>query len=482
MQTWDGRIHSKRRDGSELIQDVTVVPVGPPGGPPEYMVAVRRDVTVAVRRRKRTETLLRRAALHDSLTGLPNRRLLLDRMAQAEARLSRRPGSCYALLFFDLDRFKLVNDTFGHEFGDSLLITVAHRMRPLLRPEDTLARLGGDEFTVLLEDLQGEEEAVLAAQRLLEELRIPILVDGRGLRLSSSVGLAMGGPDDAPGDVLRNADRAMYRAKQDGGDRVSVFRPEMAGTFHAQLAREQSLREAVEEKRIEPWFQPIFSLEERTVVGFEALARWPSTDRQPGEFIPLAESTGLIGALGRAIADQSIAFAARWPSTTHADVRLAINLSTLEFHMGDIREALLEAALRHGVSPKRLDIEITESTAMRDTDATAAICAQLRDAGMRVVLDDFGTGFSSLSLLHKLPVDRLKIDRSFVGRLATDASSRAIVRTILGLADSLSVETVAEGIESEPQLEILQDLGCSVGQGWLFAPALPRHSALNLLH
>jgi len=478
--TWEGRIHSARRDGSELIQDATVVPVGTEL-PPRFFIGVRRDVTERVRLEDLRERLLWQAALQDPLTGLPNRRLFLDRLDQAAARLVRRPTERYAVLFIDLDRFKLINDSFGHEAGDRLLLEIARRISPTVRPDDTVARLGGDEFTLLLEGVTDVAHAHAAAARVATSIGRPLAVAGSDLRVTASIGIALGGVGDAPRDVLQNADRAMYRAKRDGGARRVVFDPSMAPTVSRRLEREQELKVGLETGQIRPHFQPILDLLSGRLVGFEALARWPAMpERAPDEYIPLAEQTGMIHQLGLDVAEGSLDFVSRWKGKGAA-VRVAINLSAVQLHASTLPAVLLGLTDRLGVSPEQLAVEITESTAMRDVAATGRIIRLLRNRGFQVLLDDFGTGHSSLSLLHRLPVDGLKIDRSFIARVVDDPTSRAVVASIVGLAASLGLTTVAEGIETDAQRAALVDLGCQRGQGWLWSRAMPRDRALQFL-
>lgn len=480
-ETWEGRIRTHRRDGAPMVQEVTIIPVQ---SDELWTLGVRRDITAQVRQRQLQRAQLRHASLHDPLTGLPNRTLLLDRLGQARARLEERRDGRYAVVFIDLDRFRVVNDSLGPGQADQLLLKVSERLRGVLRASDTLARLNGDEFVALLENWAPEAPWAVA-ERLRQAFEAPFELTTTSLTAPASLGLALGDQHKRPEDVLRDAERAMRRAKLAGGAQLISFDPSMARLFGDRLQREQSLRRAITQSHIQAWFQPQVRLADHRLVGFEALARWPSApDRRPGEFIALAEETGLISALNAQIMSQTIDFASQVHERLDdaaSQVTVGLNLSPLQLHQPSLVEDIQRCMEQHGLPAHRLEIEITETAAMRDPDRAARMCTQLRDLGLRLTIDDFGTGHSSLSQLHRLPVHRLKIDRSFVRDLGADEDSQAIVRTILKLARSMGLETVAEGVENHQQLRFLTEEGCNLVQGWLFSRGLTTEQALTYI-
>ncbi len=432
-----------------------------------------RDVTD----RKRLEDQLQHDAFHDPLTGLANRALFGDRVAHALDR--RRPtADRAAVLFIDLDDFKLVNDSLGHAAGDSLLGAVAERIRACLRPQDTAARLGGDEFAVLVEETDVEGPAVIA-DRILEALRQPFGVEDRQLFMQASIGIAIqGGQDRATGgetadDLLRNADAAMYTAKARGKGRHQLYQ----ATMHAAALRRLELRERLEAalgaQEFELHYQPVVELAGETVVGAEALVRWRQADgsmAQPGDFLAVAEESGLIVALGRWVLEQACAEAATWATSPGRPMSVAVNVASRQLADPDFPSEVADVLAASGLPPDRLVVEVTESTLLDEGQVTTSAIAELKRLGVRVALDDFGTGYSSLSHLRRFPIDVLKIDRSFiVGIDGGNRDERALVRSIVRLAHSLRLETVAEGIERPGQVEVLRTFGARLGQGFHFA-------------
>jgi diguanylate cyclase (GGDEF)-like protein len=408
----------------------------------------------------------RHDAMHDVLTGLPNRALLRDRLTQAWARAHRR-NSLVAVLFLDLDGFKHVNDSLGHDVGDQLLMAVGARLGIRLRDADTVARMGGDEFAVIIEDVDAIDQVEEVAERLLEMLADPIVVDNREVAVNASIGIAVAAGDETDGRaLLRNADLAMYEAKRSGGARFVVYRAEMHRTTVERLDLEQALRRALTTDELLLHYQPIHDIASGRIVSVEALVRWRHPVRgviSPAEFIPIAESSRLIGPLGEWVLREACAQAARWP----ADIQVAVNVSPLQIDsclVPTVRRILAET----GLSPHRLKLEVTEGTAMADVPETMEVIADLHREGIHFAIDDFGTGHSSLARLRRLPIDQLKIDRSFVEDLA-DPGGAVLVSAIIALARGAGLVAVAEGVETDAQLQQLRELGCDQAQGFLFA-------------
>jgi len=438
------------------------------------IVGTVQDVT----ERKALEERLAYQAFHDPLTGLPNRALFTNRLKSALTRSDRRKGSV-ALLFLDLDNFKVVNDSLGHELGDRLLTSVAERLRRCLRAEDTAARFGGDEFVVLLGNRTDAVEAARVAERVLEALREPFVLDGHELTASASIGIACSGPGRGrPVDLLRDADVAMYRAKERGKAYYAVFEEAMNARSRERLKLESELRRAVERDELKVCYQPKVKLETGEVTGAEALVRWEHPERGlllPLEFIPVAEETDLILSIGRKVLAEGCRQAREWQERHPGPPApmLCVNLSARQFqHPGLVEE--IERSLREsGIAPGSLELEITESVAMTDVEFVIATLRRLKDLGVRIAIDDFGTGYSSLNVLRRFPADNLKIDKSFVDRLGEDAEDVAIVQMIVALAHTLGMHATAEGIGTAEQLECLRELGCDLGQGNYISEPLP---------
>jgi diguanylate cyclase (GGDEF)-like protein len=435
---------------------------------------VGRDVTD---RRKR-EVDLAHQATHDPLTDLPNRALLLQLIEHALNRATR-DDALVALLFLDLDRFKAVNDNLGHDAGDELLVEVARRIDAVLRPSDTVARLGGDEFVVLCEDVRDEHQAVAITQRITGAIeRAPFTVGGASLEVSASVGIALSGHVDAhPESLLRDADAAMYRAKDRGRARHELFDDDMRRRTHQRLALADELAIAIERGQITVHYQPIIDLDTGRVEGVEALARWEHPTRgtmPPYEFIGLAEETGLIVGLGLSVLSRACDQARRWEVELGSRApKVHVNLSARQLTASNLPrlvEGVIEQSL---IDPDRLCLEMTESVLMDDAAASESVLRELKEIGVELAIDDFGTGYSSLAYLRRFPIDVLKIDRSFVDGLGPDPDDSAIVSTIVGLARTLGLGCVAEGVETIEQLAGLRALGCEQAQGFYFARPHP---------
>ena len=437
--------------------------------------------------RRRIEEKLVHDAFHDMLTNLPNRALFIDRLERALVRSERTRDASFSILYLDLDRFKVVNDSLGHMFGDRLLVEVSQRLLTCVRIEDTVARLGGDEFSILLEGASSHENALIVAERILNRLSEPFTLDEHQVFISTSIGITLSSFSyQRAEDVLRDADTAMYHAKAQGKARFAVFDKHLHNQALNRMRLENDLRRALENNEIEPFYQPIIHLESGEVSGFEALARWRHPERgmiPPSEFIPVAEETGIINELGMHMLRRACQQTRYWQELSPAFSRLSIsvNVSSQQFTqaslLSDIESVLVETQL----APQSLKLEITESLLMQNFDAAKILLKRLRDMNIRILLDDFGTGYSSLSYLHHFQLNTLKIDRSFVSDLEHHGQHQMIVRTIKTLAASLNLDVIAEGIETEAQLLALKALNCEYGQGYLFAKPLDAMAAKEYL-
>jgi diguanylate cyclase (GGDEF)-like protein/PAS domain S-box-containing protein len=446
-----------------------------PDGRAVRMAGSLTDIT----ERKLSEQQLLHDAFHDALTSLPNRALFMDRLDRSLARATRNPEHRVAVLFLDLDRFKLINDSLGHLMGDRLLAETARRLERCLRPEDTVARLGGDEFAILLEGVAVVDDAVRIAERIEQQLRRPVALGGNEVFAAASIGIALsavgGGKAE---DLVRDADTAMFRSKAMGSGRPVVFDEVMHVDVRTRLELETALRLAIEREELSLHYQPIVELASGRLKELEALARWHEEGGgSPAEFIPVAEETGLIVPLGNWVLAQACRRMAEWRRRfpERDDLSISVNLSSKQFSQPDLIEridAILEST---GLPPDRLTIEITESVLMQNSVLAAAMLDELAARGIQLCIDDFGTGYSSLSYLHSFPLDRLKLDRTFVSRIAKSDRNLEIVRAVVTLAHNLGMEVIAEGVEDVEQLERLWELGCDYGQGYLFCrPAAAR--------
>ncbi|MDD4731271.1 MAG: EAL domain-containing protein [Desulfovibrio sp.] len=468
-----------RKDGKEIWLSQVKFEVRKEDGRSLGLRCSLRDITV----RKKMELQLRHQALHDPLTELANRTLLMDRVARAMERARRHEDFHFALVFLDLDRFKVVNDSLGHIFGDSLLVEVSRRLWKCVRGMDTVARFGGDEFVLLLEELEVPREAFTVIRRVLDALRDPFQIEGHQVQTTVSIGVVLDAQEgDRPSDLLQKANIAMYRAKESGRDRFDIYNERMLQQAVDLMHLENDLRKAVLHREFRVFYQPIVSLEDGSLAGFEALVRWDHPDRglvSPGEFIPLAEETGLIIDLGRQVLEEATRAMARW-TRIHpqaADLQLSVNISARQFRNNDLVSDVIEALRKSGLEPDRLKLEITESTVMDDVETSLLRLERLKEEGIRISMDDFGTGYSSMSYLQKFPLDQLKVDLSFVRRILDSTENAEIVRAIITLAHSLRMMVVAEGIEMEEQAALLHSLHCELGQGYLYSPPVPAERA-----
>ena len=432
-----------------------------------------------ITRRRNAEAKISHMALHDALTNLPNLLFFREKMDNRLAHLSRNQK--FAVLYLDLDRFKNVNDMLGHPFGDTLLRQVAERMSGCLREGDTIARLGGDEFAILQGSFKKPNDAIALAARLIELVSAPFDLDGNQVVIGVSIGIAVAPTDAADTDrLLKNADIALYRAKVDGRGTYRFFELGMDALLQARRTLELDLRKALVNGEFELYYQPLVNLEKQEISGFEALIRWNHPERgqvAPLDFIPLAEETGLIVPIGEWVLRQACAEAVKWPG----EVSIAVNLSPAQFKMHNLSQMVMSALAQSGLPAQRLELEITESVLMVDNESTLATLHQLHNLGVRISMDDFGTGYSSLSYLRSFPFDKIKIDQSFVRDLASNVDSKAIIRAVTALGSSLGMKTIGEGVETQEQLEYLEQEGCTEGQGYFFSKFKPAREVLKLL-
>ncbi|MFI5197573.1 MAG: EAL domain-containing protein [Thermoanaerobaculia bacterium] len=460
----------KRRDGTLIWTLESCAIVEEP-----HRAPMIEGTCVDITDRKRAEEEIEHLAYHDALTSLPNRKCLQDHMELALAQ-TRRASSRLAVLFLDLDRFKLVNDTMGHGVGDEVLRQIAGRLRGCVRAGDTVARVGGDEFVLLLANLEKEHLAPLA-RKILDEVSVPLVVGAHRLSMTTSVGISLYPDDGSDADaLLRNADIALYRAKERGRNNFQLCTPALNAAIRERLALESGLRRAVDRGEFVLYFQPEVLLPSRTIVGVEALVRWQHPQRgllQPDSFIPLAEDTRLIVPMGEWILQEACAQAVRFPCGSEGAWFVAVNLSARQFQRGSLVTTVEAALAASGLPADRLELEITESVAMGDIQEAIATLRRLREMGIRVVLDDFGTGHSSLAYLKSLPLDAIKIDRTFVAAIPGSAADASLVMAILEMARGLSLRVIAEGVETEEQLAFLTANGCRQAQGYLFGPPVP---------
>jgi len=445
------------------------------GGQPAMLLALM-DMT----ERKRAEARLAFMAQHDSLTGLPNRTLLRQQMDEM-LQHSRRSSDKVAVLMLGLDNFKAVNDTLGHGVGDKLLRGVAKRLRSTLREDDALARLNSDEFTIVQSGVVRPEDAVLLAKRVLDAIGEPYLLDGHSVVIGASIGIAMSPGDGEDSEkLLKSADMALSRAKREFRGTFSFFEAEMDARAQSRRKIEIDLRDAIQNEGLRPYYQPLVDLASGRITGFEALVRWPHPERgmiSPGEFIPVAEETGLINPLGGLMLHRACMDAAQWPD----DVRVAVNLSPLQFRTGNLLSLVTDALKRSGLPARRLELEITETLLLEKSSQVLATLHALRALGVRMSMDDFVTGYSSLSYLRSFPFDKIKIDQLFVRDLGANRDAQAIVRSIVSLGIGLGVTITAEGVETEAELSCLRAEGCHEGQGFLFSRARPNAEVVSLL-
>ncbi|MBW4441378.1 MAG: EAL domain-containing protein [Plectolyngbya sp. WJT66-NPBG17] len=472
-----------RKSETHFWVDVNMVPIRNEQGQVTHFVSVMREVT----ERKIVEEQLRRNAFHDSLTGLPNRLLFMERLSQTVDRTKEDKSYRFALLFLDLDRFKVINDSLGHMIGDQLLIAIARRLEACLNQHDTVARLGGDEFTILLENIQQDSDATKIAERVQQALSTPFNLDGHEVFTSASIGITLSSTEfDRPEDLLRGADIAMYRAKAHGKACHEVFDTDMHTHVVALMQLENDLRRAVERQDFELYYQPIVALATGQIMGFEALVRWLHPEQgiiSPGKFVPIAEETGLIIPLGQWVLREACRQLKQWQDefASEPPLSISVNLSSRQFSQPSLINQIRQILTDTGVDAHCLKLEITESAIMENTESAMDMLLQLKAMGIQLSVDDFGTGYSSLGYLYRFPMDVLKIDQSFVSRVDVDGEKLELVRTIITLAWNLGMDVVAEGVETTKQLAQLKALKCEYAQGYLFSKPLTRTDAAKLI-
>ncbi|WP_170252808.1 sensor domain-containing phosphodiesterase [Colwellia echini] len=436
-----------------------------------------------INHRKQAETLLKHTAAHDSLTGLANRNVFIDLLSHAIECSKRKSNFSFAVLFLDLDRFKIVNDSLGHHAGDILLKIIARELEKIVRAKDTVARLGGDEFVILIEDLDSNQEAFEVAKRITEFLKEPFTIDNQLVYTGTSIGISFSNEryNDA-NTMLRDADTAMYHAKDNGRGRYEVFDDSMHQKVQNALSLEADIREAIAWQEFIPYFQPIIQLSTLALKGFEALARWQSTKRGfvfPNDFIPLAEDTNLIEAIDMQIIEKSCQQLKYWQNELGCqDIYISCNLFSKQFFSTSLPQRIERVLINTGLAPYNLRVELTERALLENADIVHTNMQALKAMGVKILLDDFGTGYSSLGYLHRFPIDVLKIDRSFISNVHEHDNHRAIIRTIVDLAHNLNMSTVGEGIENLADAQLLQQMDCKYGQGYYFSkPMSPQHAA-----
>ncbi|HTX24500.1 MAG TPA: EAL domain-containing protein [Steroidobacteraceae bacterium] len=479
--TWSGEMWNRRKSGEVYVEWLSISAVYDGHGALAHFVGIFSDIT----ERKRAEERVVHLARFDALTELPNRVLLSDRLEQA-TRTAQRAGTRVGVAFIDLDRFKEVNDSLGHNAGDALLQQLARRLTRAVREEDTVARMGGDEFVVVFQHLDDARDATSCVTALLQSLRQPVELEGHEITVTASVGISMF-PDDASDaqELLRNADAAMYQAKGDGRDRFRFYTSTLNRRALSTLSMESALRRALDRHEFVLHYQPQVSVATGALIGAEALIRWNHPEQgllMPGAFIPVAEERGLIGAIDEWVFNEAVRQLGAWRSQGFQGVPIAVNVSTVPFHEKDFVERVARAITASGVRAEHLELELTESLMMRDVEASVEIMRKLHAMGIRLSIDDFGTGYSSLNYLRRLPISKIKIDQSFVKEMVLHPEGSRLVHGIVGLAKSLGLGVLAEGVESSEQLRLLTEQGCDEAQGFLFSRAVPTAEFERLVH
>lgn len=476
---WQGEIWDKHKDGHIYPKWLSISVVRDAAGEVLHHIASFTDIT----EHKAAEERIHYLAHHDPLTRLPNRFNLQGRLEQALAD-ARRDHARLAVMFIDMDRFKNINDTLGHQVGDSLLVEVARRLEDSLRGSDLVARLGGDEFVVVLPDVEGGAVTGIA-EKIMKVLGTAYLIDGRELHSTPSIGISLFPADgDTVEELMKNADTAMYHAKASGRNNFQFFAASMNADASERLKIEAGLRQALEHGEFVLHYQPQIEIASGRMIGVEALVRWAHPREgliPPMTFIPVAEDTGLIGAIGDWVLNEALRQLRAWRDQGLGGLRMAVNLSAHQLRGDQIVVTTAAALARHGLSAGDLELEITESVAMQHPRRTAGLLSELRDQGVELAIDDFGTGYSSLAYLKQLPLDRLKLDRSFVMDIEHDANDAAISAATISLAHSLGLAVVAEGVETAAQLDFLHGLGCDIAQGYFFSKPLPADACYDFL-
>lgn len=478
---WRGEIWNRHKSGNPVAQWLTISAVKDDSGRVSHYVAMFSDIS----RLKQTEQQLEYLAHHDVLTGLPNRMLFNARLEHA-IQYATRQSTTLAVLFLDLDRFKHINDSLGHPAGDQLLKEVAQRLHEHIRQEDTASRLGGDEFCLLLEEVSKPENAAIVAEKIVNSFRTPFQLEGQEVHITPSIGISLyprDGKDVAT--LLRNADSAMYQAKSQGSNSFAFYSKKLTTQAFEQILLENALHRAIKNKELALYYQPQLDMASGRIIGFEALLRWQHPDMgmiSPARFIPLAEETGLILEIGAWVIQAGCRQAMRWLEKDLDFGRIGLNISGCQIRHGSLLEQVEQALADTGLPPDRLELEITEGFIMEKAEKSIESLHALRKLGIELSIDDFGTGYSSLAYLKRLPIHRLKIDQSFVRDIPKDPDDMTICRAIIALGESLGLDIIAEGVETEEQRRFLLQHGCHLGQGFLFSRPIPAGSVEKSLH
>jgi diguanylate cyclase (GGDEF)-like protein len=476
-------VRGVHRDGSDVWMSLNISLARDWQFRTHNLIVQAQDISA----RRRAEAELYHNAYHDSLTQLSNRTHFNEQLNRAIARVQRHPEQRFAVMYLDFDRFKMVNDSLGHKAGDELLVNLARRLKEMLRPTDVLARLGGDEFAILVEDLHRQRDAVELTERIQKELQKPVQLGTMEVAISASIGITFSTNGYQTSDqIIRDADIAMYKAKSKGKAQYALFDSSLHQHVTAQLQLESELRRALGQGQIYLEYQPICSLRDRKLIGFEALVRWNHPERgllEPSTFIPVAEETGLIVPLGNWVLTEACRQMREWKAIRESDtLRMSVNVSSLQLTHPDFVSHVQRALQAAEMNPTQLTLEVTESVLMDGIENAVSTLSALRHMGVTLSIDDFGTGYSSLSYLATLPIDALKVDRSFIERMSRDGEGGEIVKAIFKLGQALSKQVFAEGIETGAQLSLLQELGCEYGQGFLLSRPVDAARAAGFLN
>ncbi len=468
---WASEIWNRHKDGKAYPEWLSISAIRDLNGNTTHYVGIFHDISDI----KRQEELIKYQAYHDALTGLPNRILLKSRIDKAIAHSTRNKNR-FGVIFLDLDNFKVINDSLGHAIGDLLLKEAADRLRRIARNDDTVARLGGDEFIILVEDIADEKPSVILSRRIIQAFREPFCIKGNNLHVGASIGIAMYPEDGEESDsLIKNADAAMYRAKDEGRQTFALFKPSLNESVARKLKIENELRQAINDTNFEVYYQPKMDIKSGSIMGMEGLVRWKHAQGiiSPAEFIPLAEEIGLISEIDRIVMHKAFREVSELINSGMVSMKLALNCSAKSLHYKGLPDIISSALSKYNFKPEWFELEITETSIMRDIEASRAILYMLLETGISITLDDFGTGYSSLSQLKNLPIHTLKIDASFIREIENNRNDAHITESIIAMSRRVGIEVVAEGVEKETQLEFLKNAGCDIAQGYLISRPIP---------
>lgn len=478
---FSGEVIKKKKNGETFHSYLSASVLRDLKGGEVGIISISRDITV----QKRLEAQLLYNAFHDSLTGLPNRKLFMNHLEKVIRLSQMDKGFLFAVLFLDIDRFKVINDSLGHAIGDKLLISIAERLKECLRHNDIVARFGGDEFVILLSDIKESSCAKVIAEKILNKLKEPFCLDGHSVFTGTSIGIVLSEEYyDRPEDILRDADTVMYRAKMNGRSNYAMFDKEMHAHAVKTLQMEADLQRAIVNNEFKLYYQPIVSLADGNITGVESLIRWEHPQKglvSPAEFIPLAEETGMIESIGRWVIKESLSQSKIWHNVEYSNVSLSVNVSARQFRSHNLPEIIRRILEETGMDSMAFDLEITESTVMEDMDRSIKTLEELNSMGVKIMLDDFGTGFSAINNLRFLPVNGIKIDLSLTKDIATSPGAATIAKAIINMAHGLNKKVIAEGVETDAQLEFLRSHNCDMAQGYLFGRPMPASELVRIL-